>query len=162
MTTVWIRPAHAGDISRMHRIRLAVHENRLLDPRRVQHADYLRLLTSEGRGWVAEVADGVAGFAVADLNRANIWALFVDPACEGKGVGRGLHDTMVRWLFDQGAASLWLTTEPGTRAERFYRTAGWRRVGLEGAEVRFELSPLDWAEKKESRGVDAGVATLRR
>ena len=68
-------------------------------------------------------------------------ALFVDPAFEGRGIGRALHDAMVSWLFERGSEPLWLTTEPNTRAEQFYSTAGWRRAGIEAnGELRFELT----------------------
>lgn len=35
---------------------------------------------------------------------------------------------------------IWLTTERGTRAERFYRDAGWREAGDVGVGIRFELA----------------------
>jgi hypothetical protein len=47
---------------------------------------------------------------------------------------------MVAWLWEQGLDRLWLTTEPGTRAERFYQQAGWvRGEAPRGGEVGFEL-----------------------
>jgi GNAT superfamily N-acetyltransferase len=57
----------------------------------------------------------------------NIWALFVDPEHERRGYGRMLHDTMTDWLRSRGVERLWLTTEPGTRAQKFYEAAGWHR-----------------------------------
>ena len=46
---------------------------------------------------------------------------------------------MVDWFFAAGADRIWLTTDPGTRAEAFYRAAGWRFVGLEeSGEARYE------------------------
>jgi GNAT superfamily N-acetyltransferase len=63
-------------------------------------------------------------FAIGNATYGNIWALFVDPAHERRGHGRRLHDAMVAWLWSQGLRKLWLTTEPGTRAERFYTEAG--------------------------------------
>ena len=139
-----IRIASEADIGDMHRVRMRVRENRLLDAARVQPSDYHRMLTADGRGWVAEIGDRVVGFAVADLRRANIWALFVDPDFERVGIGRGLHDAMVHWLFDAGIDPIWLSTDPGTRAESFYEAAGWRRVGLRETEVRLELSRQEW------------------
>ena len=146
-----IRIASEADIGEMHRIRMRVRENRLLDAARVQPADYRRMLTADGRGWVAEVANRVVGFAVANLSRANIWALFVDPDFERLGVGRALHDEMVHWLFNAGVDPLWLTTDPGTRAESFYEAAGWQRVGFQGGEVRLELTMREWYPGAGSR-----------
>jgi GNAT superfamily N-acetyltransferase len=134
-----LRIATTTDIESMHRVRLAVLENRLRDASRVRLEDYRRMLETDGRGWVYELDDAVVGFAVADRVRRNIWALFVAPEYEGRGIGRSLHDAMVEWLFQVAPGTVWLTTEPSTRAERFYSAAGWRRIRLEGnGEVRFE------------------------
>jgi len=122
---VIVREATVHDIAAMHRVRMAVRENRLLDPSRITEADYVAHLTKLGRGWVAELDGAIAGFAAGRATDGNIWALFVDPACEGRGCGTRLHDVMVSWLFAQGLGRLWLSTEPGTRAERFYLRRGW-------------------------------------
>jgi len=58
------------------------------------------MIHERGRGWVVAFDDGIAGFAVADRARANLWALFVDPELEGRGIGRRLHDAAVGWLFE--------------------------------------------------------------
>lgn len=147
-----IRVATEADIAQMHRIRLAVRENRLADPAMVQPDDYRPLLAQNGRGWVA-MADGrIAGFAVADRARGNVWALFVDPEFEGRGAGRMLHDAMMEWFFAEGADSVWLSTDPGTRAEAFYRAAGWHPAGEYHGEARYEMSRADWL----GRGARAG------
>jgi GNAT superfamily N-acetyltransferase len=124
-----IRNAAPADWPELHRVRMAVLENRLADPARVRQEDYLRMLHT-GRGWVWEVDGQVAGFCIADLQNASIWALFVRPAFERRGIGRRLHDAAVEWLFGCGVPSISLTTEAGTRAERFYRSAGWERTGV--------------------------------
>lgn len=139
-----VRIATLEDIPAMHRVRLAVRENRLRDPSRIQPADYEALLAGPGRGWVALVDDRLVGFGIANASNRNVWALFVDPAWEGQGIGRRLHDELLEWLFDQGAEPAWLTTEPGSRAERFYRVAGWQDAGQEpGGDLRLEFHPFD-------------------
>ena len=124
----------------MQRIRHAVRENRLVST--VITDDDVRVMMEErGRGWVADVDGAVVGFAIADATNGNVWALFVDPEHEGRGHGRALHDVMVAWLRGQGLEALWLTTAPGTRAERFYERAGWTRAGSTAdGEIRFEWS----------------------
>ena len=145
---VRVRVAARDDFPAMHRIRIAVRENVLSDPARVRPSDYAAILDSGGRGWVAEVDGRMAGFAVADLARSNVWALFVDPGFEGRGVGRRLHDTMMDWFFAAGADRVWLGTDPGTRAEGFYRSAGWRLAGREpNGEVRLEMSREEWVAR---------------
>jgi GNAT superfamily N-acetyltransferase len=140
-----IRIASNADIPEMHRVRMSVRENHLADPALVQPQDYQSLLETNGRGWVAENDGCIVGFAVADLSRASIWALFLDPAFEGRGIGRRLHDAMLEWLFDAGAEQLTLTTEAGTRAERFYKAAQWQAAGrAPNGEVRYVMQREWW------------------
>ena len=139
-----IRVATEADIPEMHRIRLSVQENRLLDSSLIQPDDYRPMLTTRGRGWVAEGEGMIGGFAIADRTRANIWALFVEPRLERRGLGRSLHEAMLDWLFRSGVDEAWLGTEPGTRAERFYRAAGWQFVEIRHGEAIFEMSAQDW------------------
>lgn len=140
-----IAVASEADIPQMHRIRMSVRENQLTNPALVQEHHYREMLGQHGRGWVVKHAGRTVGFAVADLTRANVWALFVDPEFEGRGAGRGLHDTMMDWFFESGAEHVWLGTDRGTRAERFYQSAGWRYAGSEpNGEVRYEMSREHW------------------
>jgi len=124
-----LRLATADDVPSLQRVRLAVRENRLSDPSRIGVDEYLQHLGPVGRTWVVADASSIVGFASGRHVDGNIWALFVDPGAEGLGVGSRLHDAMVDWLFDQGLATLWLTTACGTRAEAFYRRRGWQQEG---------------------------------
>lgn len=153
--TVRIRVAADADIPEMHRVRMAVLENRLADPSSIQPHHYGALMAGPGRAWVAgaggaeagggEASGRIVGFAVGDRERSSVWALFVEPGFEGLGIGRRLHDTMVGWLFATGADRVRLGTDPGTRAERFYRAAGWRDTGVrEQGEARYELRREWW------------------
>ena len=132
-----LRQAQRDDIPGMHRVRLAVRENRLVSG--VTEADYIPAIEQTGRGWVVEEGGQIVAFAVGNASDGNIWALFVDPRHERRGHGRRLHDAMVHWLFSQGLQRLWLSTEPGTRAQRFYEVAGWTHMGmLASGEARYE------------------------
>jgi GNAT superfamily N-acetyltransferase len=134
-----LRQARRTDIPAMHRVRTAVLENRLTTSI-VTEADYIAALEHWGQGWVIDVDGDIAGFAIGNATDGNIWALFVDPRHEGRGHGRRLHDAVVNWLWSRGLQRLWLTTEPATRAQRFYEAAGWRCIGhTEKGELRFEL-----------------------
>lgn len=129
-----------GDVAAMHRVRMAVRENRLQSIV-LTDDDYIRAIEAPGRGWIVEADGDVVAFAIGDGSTGNIWALFVHPDHEGRGYGRTLHDMMVDWLWEQGLERLWLTTQPGTRAERFYLDAGWQRRGMTtSGEVRFEMT----------------------
>ena len=89
----------------------------------------------------------IVGFAIADLKENNIWALFLDPEFEGKGIGQLLHNTMLDWYFSQTKTTVWLGTGFNTRAEKFYRKAGWTEVGTHGPkEIKFEMTYDDWVK----------------
>ncbi len=134
-----LRQAQREDVAAMHRVRLAVRENRLTSTA-ITEAHYLSAIEQEGRGWVIERQGQIVAFAVGNAQNGNIWALFVEPAYERRGYGRRLHEAMVKWLWSQGLNRLWLTTEPGTRAQRFYESAGWQSVGeTNGREVQYQL-----------------------
>jgi GNAT superfamily N-acetyltransferase len=136
-----IRIATSADIPAMHRVRMSVMENVLFDPSKVQSSDYERMIRVDGRGWACHVDGAIRGFSFADQNSRNIWALFVEPGFECRGIGRRLLNCAVMWLFDQGAESIWLTTQPGTRAEKFYRAAGWEFLRIEpSGEFHFSLT----------------------
>lgn len=135
--TPTIRQATRADIPRLQIIRAAVRENVLRNPGRVTVRDYEEHIDGRGRTWVAERAGAIVGFVSADGEKHWLWALFVDPAHEGRGVGRALLAAALAWLRALGAAGVGLTTEPDTRAERFYRAAGFVAQGVEHGELRF-------------------------
>lgn len=140
------RRAEPADIAAMSRIRLSVSENVLSDPARVTLQMYEDYLGRCGRGWVADVEGTIAAFAYADKLDGSIWALFVDPAFEGRGLAKHLLQLAVDWLFALGFAEITLTTTPGTRAERFYARHGWRRGSASLREVAYSLSREDWRQ----------------
>ncbi|WP_307730920.1 GNAT family N-acetyltransferase [Pseudoduganella chitinolytica] len=120
------RRATAADIPAMSAIRLAVTENVLSDPSRVTLAMYEDYLDRAGRGWVAELDGTIAAFCYADRADASIWALFVQPGYEGRGMAKHLLGLATDWLFAQGHERIRLATGAGTRADRFYAAQGWR------------------------------------
>ncbi|MDQ3143978.1 MAG: GNAT family N-acetyltransferase [Pseudomonadota bacterium] len=138
--TLLLRLATAADVPPMHAIRLAVRENRLSDANTIGEHSYLPYV-EQGAAWVATTQGRIAGFAALDLRQATVWALFVDPDCEGLGVGRALHERLIAAAASKGLTRLQLTTSPGTRAEHFYRRSGWMPVEIaEAGEIRFELN----------------------
>jgi GNAT superfamily N-acetyltransferase len=145
-----VREASTADIPQIQIVRHAVKENILSNPALVTDADCETYITQRGKGWVCEINNRIVGFAIADLQDDNIWALFLDPAYEGKGIGRTLHSAMLNWYFEQGKKSVWLSTAPGTRAEQFYHKAGWTATGFtSGGEVKFEMQLKDWQQISE-------------
>jgi GNAT superfamily N-acetyltransferase len=134
-----LRQANRAGVRDIQRVRHAVRENRLTS-RAISDDEVVHAIEVSGRGWVVEVDRAIVGFAIGNAQDGNIWALFIDPGYESRGHGRRLHDTMVTWLWSCGLRTLWLSTEPGTRAQRFYSRAGWTNCGLlPSGELRFEL-----------------------
>lgn len=143
-----IREAQLGDIQQIQLVRNAVKENMLSDPALVTDKDVVDYITRRGKGWVSEIDAVITGFSIVSVMDNNVWALFMDPNYEAKGVGKKLHDVMIDWYFTQTEKTIWLSTSPGTRAEAFYRKAGWKEAGLYGkGEIKFEMTFSDWKNK---------------
>lgn len=109
-----LREAVISDIAGIQLVRNAVTENRLSDPALVTDADCETYMTIRGKGWVCVNEEQIVGFAIADLQGHNIWALFLLPGFERRGIGKQLHDTMLDWYFSQTNETVWLSTAPGT------------------------------------------------
>ena len=145
-----IREATVNDIPQIQVVRNSVKENMLSDPALVTDKDCEEFITVRGKGWVCEMDQRIVGFAIADLKENNIWALFLHPDYEGKGIGQILQNTMLDWYFSCTQETVWLGTAFHTRAEQFYRKAGWKEVGLHGTkEIKFEMSFADWILNKQ-------------
>lgn len=141
------REATIKDIPQIQYVRNVVKENMLSDPALVPDKDVEDYMFNRGRGWVCEIEGRIVGFSIVSVSDRNVWALFIEPGFEKKGIGRKLHDLMMNWYFTRTSATIWLGTAPGTRAEQFYRKAGWREVGVHGkGEIKFEMSAEEWAD----------------
>jgi len=139
------REAQLTDIPEIFDVRFSVTENVLSNPALVTVDDCKDYLTRRGKGWVCEVDGRLVGFAIADLQDYNIWALFLRPEYVGHGIGKHLHALMLNWYFAQTSETVWLSASPGTRAEEFYRHQGWQDVGRTASgEVRFEMMAAAW------------------
>ena len=84
------REATIKDIVEIMIVRMSVLENVLTTPRLVTETDCKKFLTQKGKGWVCEINNKVIGFSIVDLKEHNIWALFVRPEYEAKGIGKKL------------------------------------------------------------------------
>ncbi|MCX6209620.1 MAG: GNAT family N-acetyltransferase [Bacteroidetes bacterium] len=144
-----IREAKIGDIKQIQIVRNLVKENTLSNPNLVTDEDCIEYITEKGKGWVCEIDNQVVGFSIVDLKDNNIWALFLNPKFEKQGIGKQLHDIMLDWYFNQTTKNVWLGTSPKTRAETFYRKAGWIEIGTHGKnEIKFEMTYNNWITKK--------------
>lgn len=143
------REARMEDIPQIQIVRNSVKENILSNPDLVTDNHCAEYMFERGKGWVCEIEEKIVGFAIADLVDNNIWALFLHPDYEQRGIGRKLHDIMMDWYFEQTTTTVWLSTTPETRAETFYKKSNWQVVGMHGDEIKFEMTPKDWKAYKE-------------
>jgi ribosomal protein S18 acetylase RimI-like enzyme len=84
----------------------------------------------------------------------------VEEDYEGRGIGQALFERACGVLVEARSPRMWLTTWPGTRAEQFYRRAGWRVVGAEDGNLVFEretetvnirlATSADWAHLRQA------------
>ena len=135
------RLARPEDVPALVRIRAAVRENRLSDPARVPASLVLRYI-ERGLIHVLDEGGSVLGFSAAEPDDGTIWALFVDPDAEGRGIARALLPLALDDLKRAGWSEARLTTQPGSRAERFYRLAGWTALGISAAGERIFVRSL--------------------
>ncbi len=148
------REAKIEDIEQIQIVRHSVKENVLSNPSLVTDADCENFLTARGKGWVCEVEQKVVGFSIVDLLENNIWALFVQPEWSQNGIGKKLHNLMMKWYFSKTEKTVWLGTSPATRAEIFYTKCGWKNLGLlKNGEIKFEMTFENWntIKKKEMK-----------
>ncbi len=144
-----LREAAIEDIAQMHVVRTSVTENQLSNPDLISRKDYEEYLIIRGKGWVAEAGNVIVGFAIVDLIENNVWALFIEPAFEKKGLGKMLHNEMINWYFNKTVKTIWLSTSANTRAAGFYKMAGWEQKGFQSnGELRFELEAENWRKLK--------------
>jgi GNAT superfamily N-acetyltransferase len=132
-----IRKATRDDIPRIMEIRAGVRENMLRDPSRVTVGDVAWYIDNPGIFvWVDD--QRIVGFSAADPRNGNVFGLFVEEFYEGRGIGQALFERACDVLVEANCPRMWLTTWPGTRAERFYREAGWQVTGEDDGNLVFE------------------------
>ena len=127
-----IRPATPAELPRILEIRADAGVSPLTNPGAVAEADLARFI-AYGALWVWQEADGlVTGFAAAGASDASVRALLVAAGHDGKGIGRALLDKVCDALREAGHEVVKIRSEPGSRAERHYRAAGWIVAGNSG------------------------------
>ena len=107
-----IRQATERDVRAMNRLRLQVHENMLSDPNFVTEAMTADAISASGRGWVYEQDRKILGFSIALHRDPSIWALFVHPDHEGRGIGLWAGAAPAPERIPISAASPWMPPGP--------------------------------------------------
>ena len=142
MTRLTIRPAKAADVPGLFEVRTSVIENALsrdeLAALGITEASIAEMIAQAPCAWVADEDGRIVGFSMVDLDEGALFAAFVLPSHEGRGIGRRLVQPAEQALFARHAVA-WLETGEATRAAGFYRRLGWgdeRDIG--GGDVRME------------------------
>ncbi|SNR97120.1 MULTISPECIES: GNAT family N-acetyltransferase [unclassified Azospirillum] len=137
-----IRLATKSDIPNLMQIRLSVRENILSNPAKVPESAYDPFI-EQGSLWLCEQVTGKClGFAAADLRDGSIWALFISPEAEGRGIGQSLMAQMIGDLRRAGWQQATLSTQPESRAAAFYQRNGWVAGGMTGGGEQIFIRPL--------------------
>jgi GNAT superfamily N-acetyltransferase len=139
------REATGADMPGITRVRTSVVENALtivqLEERGITEASVAASFLADSKGWVAVEADEIVAFSIADRATQSIFALFVLPGYEDRGIGSRLLDLALGWLWNNGAERVWLTTGAGTKAVRFYEKRGWKATGTgPRGDLRYECA----------------------
>lgn len=137
-----IRPASVTDVSAMFKVRASVGENTMtadeLSAIGVTPEAIALAIESGPCAWVSTIDEEVVGFAMVGLDDACLFALFVLPEHEGRGIGTRLTQTCEAALFERRHAA-WLETGAGSRAARLYRHIGWgSESDIGGGDIRLE------------------------
>lgn len=122
--------------------------NGLRPEERAQRYDFASLDPSKPRTLVALEADTVLGFATIAPARdedvagqGELCALYVEPDCWGRGVGRALASAARSDLARLGFAKAVLWVIAGNaRAQRFYRADGWTPDALQREQQVWRVS----------------------
>jgi phosphinothricin acetyltransferase len=147
-TIVSLEAAHWPEVSRIYAAGIATGDATFeAEPPTWEDFDAGRL---PGHRWVAVEADRVLGWvAVSPVSDRCVYAgvvehsVYVDPAAQGRGVGRALLDAVVA---STEAAGIW-TIQSGVFPENtaslaLHRAAGFRVVGTRQSVGRMSAGPL--------------------
>ncbi|MCX0498474.1 N-acetyltransferase [Erwinia billingiae] len=88
--------------------------------------------------WVATDNDKIIGFTMILPDEGCLFAAFVLPEYEGRGVGRRLVVLAEQELFKHHEIA-WLETDKNSLAAKFYMQLGWgNEISINGTDIKLE------------------------
>lgn len=134
---IHLRPGTPEDAGSLFDIRCSVVENHQSREELAQlgiTVDSVEALIESG-DYVVTIAEDhgrPVGFTMAQISEGYVFAAFVRPEYEGRGIGKRLMNAAEDGLRNAGVIDVWLTTgaDLALRANGFYRHLGWREAGL--------------------------------
>lgn len=136
------RLALPSDIKGIFDVRTSVKENHLsreeMERRGVTEGVVTNMIEKSRCAWVAEEDGKVTGFSMILPDEACLFAAFVLPKYEGRGLGRILVGLAEQEIFKHHEVA-WLETDKNSRAAGFYRRLGWIEKGnVSESDIRLE------------------------
>lgn len=134
------REAKRADVRGMFDVRTSVTENHLsreqMQQLGITESVVADMIQQRRCAWVATADDTLVGFSMILPDEGCLFAAFVLPEYEGRGIGRRLVALAEEELFKYHE-SAWLETDEQSRAARFYLQLGWGdKQTIDGCDIR--------------------------
>lgn len=136
------RAAQLSDIDSIFDVRTSVVENHLsreeMQQMGINESVVADMIEQSQCAWVATVNDNVIGFSMILPDDGCLFAAFVLPEYEGRGIGRSLVQLAENELFKRHEIA-WLETDKNSRAAQFYVQLGWgNKTNINDTDIRLE------------------------
>jgi len=136
------RAAQLSDIDSIFDVRTSVVENHLsreeMQQMGINESVVADMIEQSQCAWVATVNDNVIGFSMILPDDGCLFAAFVLPEYEGRGIGRSLVQLAEHELFKHHEIA-WLETDKDSRAAQFYVQLGWgNKTNINDTDIRLE------------------------
>ncbi len=136
------RAAQLSDIDSIFDVRTSVVENHLsreeMQQMGINESVVADMIEQSQCAWVATINDNVIGFSMILPDDGCLFAAFVLPEYEGRGIGRSLVQLAENELFKRHEIA-WLETDKNSRAAQFYMQLGWgNKTNINDTDIRLE------------------------
>ncbi|MFN1130584.1 GNAT family N-acetyltransferase [Lelliottia nimipressuralis] len=136
------RLALSSDTEGIFDVRTSVKENYLsreeMELMGITESIIIDMIEKSRCAWVAVDEGKVIGFSMIIVDEGSLFAAFVLPEYEGRGVGRSLVELAEQELFKHHEV-VWLETDKNSRAAEFYRRLGWvEKQNVSESDIRLE------------------------
>ncbi|NWA39764.1 GNAT family N-acetyltransferase [Pseudomonas reactans] len=137
-----IRTAQLADIDGIFDVRTSVTENHLsreeMRQMGITESAVAEMIENNHCAWVATENDKIIGFSMILPDEGCLFAAFVLPEYEGRGVGRRLVSLAEQELFKHHEIA-WLETDKNSRAAKFYMQLGWgNKKAINDTDIKLE------------------------
>lgn len=136
-----VRTAQLSDIDGMFDVRTSVIENHLsreeMRQMGITEIVVADMIENNHCAWVATENDKIIGFSMILPDEGCLFAAFVLPEYEGRGVGRRLVVLAEQELFKHHEIA-WLETDKNSRAANFMQLGWGNKTNINGTDIKLE------------------------